>query len=250
MNQLRNRTILSAGRCYPLFSQMKCFTKSLQTTRHLITTPLSLPVKRSFTTETSRRTIPKKFKKPLLPFEIETNAVNDILLFTYHKKERLVKLISFGGLFLCCVLLNSSELTYRFIGHFKTAPSDEVYPWYYWWKSINFDSNIIKIGAAGFIGCFAFVVLGFSLAYPTRMVREITLLKGGEKILLQTYRPFGMVKAQEVSLKDVSALWGPKEAKSYLPLKIRGKKFPLLVSQDGLYHNKTLFDQTVGLYRF
>lgn len=82
------------------------------------------------------------------------------------------------------------------------------------------------------------------------MIREITLLKGGEKILLQTYRPFGLIKSKELVVKDISAQWGPTEAKGYLPLKVRGKRFPLLLNQDGTYHNQKLFDQTVGLYRF
>lgn len=198
----------------------------------------------------STKSIPRKFRKPLLPFETETSAESDILLYACHKKERLFFMISMAGLFLFCVLMNSSELIYRYLGRVKTKNVTEQLPWYYWWKHINYDSAGFRTGASGLVIIFGVLVMAFGLVYPSRMIREITLLKGGDKILLETYRPFGFTKKQEIKLKDISAQWGQTEAKDHLPLRVRGTQFHYLVDQQGIYFNRRLFDQTVGLHRF
>lgn len=247
------RAVLSTDR-HSIFQRFKCMGKVSSTLGQDPVenhgTRISITLRR-YATDSSRRPIPKRFKRAPLPFEINASANTDVLLYSYHQKERLCLLITLGGIFLFCVLLNSAELIYMTLGSMKETPTEEKkYPWYYWWRNINFNSSVIRYGTSGFIFCFAFVVIGFAFVYPTRMVREVTLLKGGEKILLETYRPFGLTKAREISVNDISAQWGPAEAKHYLPLKVRGRRFPVLMNQDGIYHNHTLFDKTVGLYRF
>lgn len=104
----------------------------------------------SFTT----KNIPKKFRKPLLPFETEASAETDILLYACHKKERLFFLISMSGVFLFCVLMNSSELIYRYLGRVKTKQVTEQLPWYYWWRKINYDSPLFRNAASGMVILF------------------------------------------------------------------------------------------------
>ena len=88
------------------------------------------------------------------------------------------------------------------------------------------------------------------MVYPAVMIREVTLLKGGEKIMLQTYRSFGRYKTQELQIKDISGLVGPTQSKNYFPIKIRGKRIPLLLDKEGIYHDRVTFDKTVALKRF
>lgn len=95
-----------------------------------------------------------------------------------------------------------------------------------------------------------FVTLGFFLCYPTRFVREINLLKGGQKISMETYRPFGMTKTVELPLKDVSAQSGPKEYYEHTHIRIRGQYFPYFISNEGEFPDKKLFDNSIARHRF
>lgn len=118
-------------------------------------TALNFCVKRGCATKSSRKTIPKRFQKQLLPFETGTSAASDVLLFSFHQRERLCFLITLGGIFFFCVLLNSSELIYITLNRVKpTSSNTNGYPWYYWWKYINFNSNFVKYGASGFVFIF------------------------------------------------------------------------------------------------
>lgn len=89
------------------------------------------------------------------------------------------------------------------------------------------------------------------MMYPKRLVREITLLKGGKDILLQTYGPFGRTTTMETPLKNVSAQWGPKQAKTVLPVKVKGRFLMFQIyTQEGQFYNRLLFDDTIGRFRF
>lgn len=100
---------------------------------------------------TGKKVIPKKFRKPLLPFEIQTNATTDILLYIYHGKERLFTMIPIAGIFLFCVLMNSAELIYTYPAAKQVQRTEEKQPWYYWWKHINISANTVKIGVCGLV---------------------------------------------------------------------------------------------------
>lgn len=94
-------------------------------------------------------------------------------------------------------------------------------------------------------------VFGFSMIYPQRMVREISLLRGGKDLVVQTFGPFGRIITMELPVKEVSAQWGPKQAKTVLPVKIKGKRLMFQIyTQEGQFHNRPLFDETVGRFRF
>ncbi|KAL4238925.1 hypothetical protein ACF0H5_003632 [Mactra antiquata] len=205
-----------------------------------------------FRFSSSQSKIPKKFRKPLLPFEVEANLNKETVVFTYYGKEWFYKYFSIGGIFLFLTLLNSSELIYRYLRIAKIHGEKQTkdVPWYFWWKNVNFGSDSVRLTASVSLAIFGVLSLVFFMFYPTRIVREITVLKGGEKILFETYRPFGYTKAKEIPLRDISAQWGPKQVKDYLPIRLKGKRLHYLISVEGKFPDRKLFDDTIGRNRF
>jgi len=97
----------------------------------------------------------------------------------------------------------------------------------------------------------ASLIFGFSMVYPCRMVREISLMRGGKTISLQTYGPFGRTITKQLPVTNISAQWGKDKAKSVLPLKVKGKRLMYQVYPvEGRVHNPALFDATICRYRF
>lgn len=148
MNQYSNQRVITGALWRPLVShfRMKCSGINPSFSIRMI-------MKRCYASESSKSSIPKKFRKPLLPFETESSS-KDVLLFTYHGKERLYKAIGFVGIFLCCACMNSAELIYRFLSQIKNTPVEKEIPWYQWWKSINYESKYLRIGASGLLVLF------------------------------------------------------------------------------------------------
>lgn len=89
------------------------------------------------------------------------------------------------------------------------------------------------------------------MLYPCRMVREISLLRGGKVINLQTYGPYGRTKSMQLPVNNVSAQWGQEKAKSVLPLRVKGKWLMYQIyPQEGRIYNRALFDETICRFRF
>lgn len=81
---------------------------------------------------------------------------------------------------------------------------------------------------------------------PSRMVKELTLCKGGKNVILVTYGPFGNPLKREVPLRNVSCVTSRSQAKSYLSVKVKPKWFYYLVDIRGDFHEPKLFDYTIG----
>ncbi|KAH3858665.1 hypothetical protein DPMN_101290 [Dreissena polymorpha] len=201
--------------------------------------------------------IPKKFQRKFLPFEQTSSGTAEKVIFSCQKWKFRAFLVSCSGVFLCGTILNSTELIYNVLKSKSKAVANErgEYPWYYWWTYINVDlgSFPVRIALAALLtGCAVFV-LAMSMMYPSRVVRELTLLKGHEKLLIETYGPFGIPRTIEIPLKDLSAVWGAKSIaqEKTMPLKVRGKRFFFQVlTEKGQIHDKELFDHAIAVQRF
>ncbi|XP_052769891.1 uncharacterized protein LOC128209749 [Mya arenaria] len=201
---------------------------------------------------------PRKFRKDLLPFEKSLDSSSTMTAFQCHTWGRKAFVVSFAGVFLGVTLLNMAELTYKILEQIdkqRTYKDENDYPWFYWWKhfDVNLGSAPMRIGLTAFVFIFAGVVFVYSMVMPARVVRELTLLKGGQKMLIETYGPFGFHRSFEVPLRDVSAVWGPKmvEQEKTMPLKVKGKRLFFQVYLDeGKITNKDLFDHSVAVQRF
>lgn len=97
------------------------------------------------------------------------------------------------------------------------------------------------------------MVIGYSIFFPQRVVREITILKGGEKLLIEVFGPYGMTRSFDVPVSKVSAVWGSKivEREKTFPLKVKGMRFFFqLYVDDGEILDQKLFDDIIAVQRF
>lgn len=101
------------------------------------------------------------------------------------------------------------------------------------------------------------LTMGFAVAFLCQMfcvssVKSITLLKGGQEIIIRLFRsnPFSTnYKPLRVSLSDVCFMGSRKDKKSYIQMTVhRHRGFYLLDKDHAVFHN-FLFDKVVGLYR-
>ncbi|GFT40916.1 transmembrane protein [Nephila pilipes] len=114
------------------------------------------------------------------------------------------------------------------------------------WRKMNLGD--VKYRIMSGMGCFS---IGFVTAFicyylPTRIVKLITLHKGGSTALIVTYGPFGRTRHLKVPLQLLTCTVSRDQAKSYIPIKIKKKWFFYLIDCKGQFHQPALFDVTVG----
>lgn len=98
--------------------------------------------------------------------------------------------------------------------------------------------------------CFAgFGVLTITWMYTLRSVKYLILRKGGQKVTVVTHTPFGENRMMTLGLENLSSKQMRTEAKSYLPIKIRGHMMYYMVDLKGEFRHPQLFDSTCGLAR-
>ena len=85
---------------------------------------------------------------------------------------------------------------------------------------------------------------------PSRVIKELTLCKGGKTVILTTYGPFGNTVKREISLTNLYCVTSRSEAKSYIAIKIKPKWFYYLIDVRGSFHDPKLFDYTIGTRAF
>lgn len=190
-----------------------------------------------------------RVRKPLSKLDIDTRVPNDTVLYSKKGMEFKCTIISSAGVFCFFGCGNSASLVYSFMKQTVAVDKSDKFPWYYWWRYVDFNNTVFKVIVSSLMIGVGSVVLYFSMVYPSRFIRVIKLLKGGEQVFVETYGPFGIKRSRTILLKDVSAQWADRATEKYFPLKIRGKKLNFLVFQDGEFFNRHLFNQTVGLYR-
>uniref|UniRef100_A0A023FYA3 Putative conserved plasma membrane protein n=1 Tax=Amblyomma parvum TaxID=251391 RepID=A0A023FYA3_AMBPA len=92
------------------------------------------------------------------------------------------------------------------------------------------------------------VVAGSSMVV-LRSVRSIVLMKGGQRVWIQTYSPFRDLRALEVPLEHINCLQSRLSKSSYITLKLKGHWFYFMLDQRGRFPHPKLFDNTVGISR-
>lgn len=94
------------------------------------------------------------------------------------------------------------------------------------------------------------MVLFFTVLYPKRSVRSLTLLKGGKNVKLATYTYFGKTTQFTVPLEEVSGMQSRNSKGATLALKVKGHWwYYMLDKRKGVFHQPDLFDHVVGLQR-
>lgn len=99
------------------------------------------------------------------------------------------------------------------------------------------------------LGHVSTILLSF---FSLRSIKTITLLKGAQTVRITTYSIFGTTNNRfyfDLPIDNVSSQVHRNAASSYIPVKIKGKRFFYLIDIKGLFYHPTLFDHTVGVFR-
>lgn len=80
----------------------------------------------------------------------------------------------------------------------------------------------------------------------SRCIKYIILHKGGQEVSIITYHLYKKQVVLKIPLNEVQSTVARKDMKTYLPMKIKGKKFFYLLDSTGTILNGRLFDNTIG----
>ncbi|XP_076229014.1 transmembrane protein 223 [Nomia melanderi] len=167
---------------------------------------------------------------------ININIQNDIFLFkfetNYFKNIRWILLAALTSSAVTCYTSYDPKL--------KSLLFKDI-SWSQYIKTCG--TNIIFFTFGIFIGPVAVILLYF---ISQRFIKYLILNKGGNEVTMVTYHLFKEQKILKVPVNKIQANISRHEMKTYLPLKIKDKKFFFLLDNGGTFYNKDLFDNTVG----
>lgn len=106
-----------------------------------------------------------------------------------------------------------------------------------------------RYGLVVFCTAVGTVVAVGSSMFVLRNVRSLVLLKGGQRVAVQTYAPFKELRTFQVPLEHVSCGQSRLQKSSYITLKIKDHRMHYVLDQRGLFPHPELFDNTVGMAR-
>ncbi|KAG8183172.1 hypothetical protein JTE90_013691 [Oedothorax gibbosus] len=171
---------------------------------------------------------------------------NDVLLYTFEKSKIIRYFTIFGvAQFGICAFLGGNIFVSLKDTANRTISDDKVLDAHSW-RRINFGDMKYRIIAG--LSCFSIGVLiaYISYALPQRIVKELTLHRGGKLVSITTYAPLGRTNHFQVPLQQMNCTMSRSQAKSYVPIKIKNKWFYYLMDCKGQFHQPQLFDLSVG----
>ncbi|KAJ8915855.1 hypothetical protein NQ315_004669 [Exocentrus adspersus] len=175
--------------------------------------------------------------------DINTNVAKDVILYKY-KNDRFFKIINIFGIaqFGFWTYLSMFSFT-----NLKDVPvdSNEVK----WWRKINLGENKYKISFTAIFFLIGWSILLVTWMYSLKSVKYLILRKGGNEVTIVTYTPTGGNRMFTLGLQNLSCKESRLNAKSQLPIKVKGHYLHYLMDMRGEFTNPTLFDQTAGLRR-
>lgn len=85
--------------------------------------------------------------------------------------------------------------------------------------------------------------------YTLRSVKYLILRKGGQQVTVITHTPFGENRMLTLDLEKFNCKQTRSEAKTQLPIKIKGHLMHYILDMKGEFRHPKLFDSTCGLAR-
>lgn len=219
--------------------------------------PAGLRLRHYFTSINKELHSPEKYtktsaKKTKLPYDIDINVPENVLLYSDGNKKILYGTLSIYGCAWFSILVfigDSIRIAIKDVPA-SPEPEGEKIKWWKWWKKINLSTNALKNILCSI--CFIAGFMGFMFAqlYPLRIVSSMYLLRGGRLVSLATYKPFGRIKQKNYQLKDISCENDISIVERFIPFKVKGKPFYFLVDKKkGTFYNDKVFKGSVGLKR-
>ncbi|XP_060818684.1 transmembrane protein 223 [Bombus pascuorum] len=168
---------------------------------------------------------------------VNTNVQNNVIL--YKNKDThdfiIAKLLLYGWIF-CNTLISVATYNPKYITT--------------WRKDISW-SEYLKINGA-LIMYFAYSIIigpaGGVMLYLVnhRLIKYVILHKGGKDVSIITNHLFKKHDTITLPLEKVKVIFARQEMKSFLPMKIQGRRFFFILDGHGKFLNEKLFDCTVG----
>ncbi|GIY30505.1 transmembrane protein 223 [Caerostris extrusa] len=109
------------------------------------------------------------------------------------------------------------------------------------WRDLNLGAAKHRLISA--VSCFSIGFLTAFICYklPSRMIKLITLSKGGRTASFVTYGSFGKTEEFKVPLQQLTCVVTRDQATSYIPIKIKNRWFYYLIDCRGQFHQPALF---------
>ncbi|XP_058835535.1 transmembrane protein 223 [Topomyia yanbarensis] len=179
-------------------------------------------------------------------YDVSTNVAKDVILFKYEN-PRFFRVLNIFAI--------SQFLFWGYLSHFafttlKDAPvpqqdTDQLA----WYEKINLGENKFRNGITIMSFLIGYGILAASWTFTLRSVRFLILRKGGQKVSVVTYTPFGKNRIMDVPLNCISAQESREAARVTIPIKIKNRSLFYVVDKKGEFTNTRLYDYTVGMKR-
>lgn len=198
----------------------------------------------------SARSAPQPSAK--LPFEVDTNVAENTELYRFDKFNvfAALRVFTVTQAFLWAYM---GQLCYAITDPQGAPPPDQGTSkrvgglLQFLRERLTTDAG--RYGLVAFCSAIGTVVVVGSTMFILRSVRRLVLLKGGQKVLVQTYAPFWEMRAFQVPLEHINCRQSRLQKSSYITFKIKGHWFHYILDQRGAYPHPKLFDNTVGMAR-
>lgn len=179
-------------------------------------------------------------------YDINTKVVKDVMLYKYEN-PRFYRILNWFAI--------SQVLFWGYLSHFayttlRDAPvPEENREGLAWYERVNLGENKYRNGIAIMSFVIGYGILFTAWMFTLRSVRFLILRKGGDKVSVVTYTPFGKNRIMDVPLKCISAQESREAARVTIPIKIKNRSFFYVVDKRGEFTNPRLYDYTVGMRR-
>uniref|UniRef100_T1JGR0 Transmembrane protein 223 n=1 Tax=Strigamia maritima TaxID=126957 RepID=T1JGR0_STRMM len=188
-------------------------------------------------------------KNKLLPFEVDTRVGKDVTLYQYEN-TRFHRLLSFFavGQFFCWGYL--SHFAYTCLRDTPISdPDGDIKTKLPFWRRINMGENKYRYGLTVLCASLGYMIVSAAWLFSFRSIHSLVLLRGGEKLRIVTYKPFGLRRNLRVDVDQTACSHSRNDATSFLSLKVKGHYLYFLLDKSGTFTNRRLFDHTAGMKR-
>lgn len=120
------------------------------------------------------------------------------------------------------------------------------------WDNYTHIPNKYKWSLVIFCLVLAYGSLFLTGIYVSKCIQSLTLMKGGKQVLVKTPSSLSFLPKlieRTIPVSHFSCMVTREQAKAYMPIKVKGIRFFLLLKTNGQFPNPLLFDKTVGRSR-
>lgn len=196
----------------------------------------------------------------MVDFNPEKDVLKNYVLYEadYINSLRKYQLISFGsfGVWLYMAIfvrdfVNDEPFMFE-KKKIEESGRNEDSKLYSTWSALTHVKDKYKWSLVIFSLFMAYGSVFITGVYISKCIQRLTLLKGGRDVLVEAPSSLSFIPkllARKYPVTHFSSVVSRDHAKSYMPIKIKGKPLYFLLKTSGEFPNPLLFDKTVGKKR-